>query len=201
MKQHDVRSHLPHQLIHDVYVLLDDGDRRALAHTNLTPLEFNLLLQLDLEQGQRLTDVGAKLLCVKSTITRLVDRLERDGLVRRNPDPDDRRAQRLILTPRGAAVRAEALAMHNAAVERRMNLLDPEEQEQLTRLLLKLRDGLAADLAAQQAVEAETWLFPPSLQILCLCSNGILHDTAALTTGKIACISFDWRWVGWSGLR
>ncbi|WP_322512932.1 MarR family transcriptional regulator [Chloroflexus sp.] len=156
MKQHDVRSHLPHQLIHDVYVLLDDGDRRALAHTNLTPLEFNLLLQLDLEQGQRLTDVGAKLLCVKSTITRLVDRLERDGLVRRNPDPDDRRAQRLILTPRGAAVRAEALAMHNAAVERRMNLLDTEEQEQLTRLLLKLRDGLAADLAAQQAVEAET---------------------------------------------
>jgi hypothetical protein len=37
-----------------------------------------------------------------------------------------------------------------------MSLLDEEEQEQLTRLLLKLRDGLAADLAAQQAVETES---------------------------------------------
>lgn len=135
-----------HRLIHDIYVLMDDGDRRVLAPLNLSPLEFAVLQQLDLEQGQRLTDVGAKLLCVKSTITRIVDRLEREGLVVRTPDPDDRRAQRLLLTMRGAAIRIEALTTHTSAIERRMSVLSHEEQQHLRVLLTKLRAGLQADL-------------------------------------------------------
>jgi MarR family 2-MHQ and catechol resistance regulon transcriptional repressor len=138
---------MQHRLIHKIYVLLDDGDRRALDETKLTPMEFAVLQQLDHEHGQRLTDVGAELLCVKSTITRLVDRLEADGLVLRTPDPTDRRAQRLILTPRGARVREMAMALHSAAVERRMSHLSPDEQSQLYDLLGKLQAGLQADLA------------------------------------------------------
>lgn len=149
-------AHQQHRLIHDIYVLLDDGDRRVLDITHLTPLEFAVLQQLDTSHGRRLTDVGAELLCVKSTITRLVDRLEADGLVLRTPDPDDRRAQRLLLTARGVAVRSEAMAMHDAAVERRMGLLCPEEQRQLSSLLEKLRAGLRADLThAEERVEVE----------------------------------------------
>jgi DNA-binding MarR family transcriptional regulator len=132
--------------MHDIYVLMDDGDRRVLAPLNLSPLEFSVLQQLDMEQGQRLTDVGAKLLCVKSTITRIVDRLEREGLVLRTPDPDDRRAQRLLLTTRGAAIRMEALTAHNDAIERRMSVLSLSEQQQLQALLTKLRAGLQENL-------------------------------------------------------
>jgi len=132
--------------MHDIYVLMDDGDRRVLAPLNLSPLEFSVLQQLDMEQGQRLTDVGAKLLCVKSTITRIVDRLEREGLVLRTPDPDDRRAQRLLLTTRGAGIRMEALTAHNAAIERRMSVLSLNEQQQLQGLLTKLRAGLQENL-------------------------------------------------------
>jgi len=132
--------------MHDIYVLMDDGDRRVLAPLNLSPLEFSVLQQLDMEQGQRLTDVGAKLLCVKSTITRIVDRLEREGLVLRTPDPDDRRAQRLLLTTRGAGIRMEALTAHNDAIERRMSVLSLNEQQQLQGLLTKLRAGLQENL-------------------------------------------------------
>jgi DNA-binding MarR family transcriptional regulator len=39
--------------------------------------------------------------CVRSNITQLVDRLEADGLVRRVEDPEDRRAVRAVVTPRG----------------------------------------------------------------------------------------------------
>ena len=39
--------------------------------------------------------------CVRSNITQLVDRLEKDGLVRRRPDPADRRSVRAALTPAG----------------------------------------------------------------------------------------------------
>ncbi len=135
-----------HRLMHDIYVLMDDGDRRVLAPLNLSPLEYAVLQQLDMEQGQRLTDVGAKLLCVKSTITRIVDRLEREGLVLRTPDPDDRRAQRLLLTTRGATTRVEALTAHNSAIEQRMSVLSLDEQEQLQALLTKLRAGLQENL-------------------------------------------------------
>jgi MarR family transcriptional regulator, 2-MHQ and catechol-resistance regulon repressor len=139
-------AHEQHRLINDVYVLLDDGDRRVLAAADLTPLEFAVLRRLDTDAGQRLIDVGAELLCVKSTITRVIDRLERAQLVTRTPDPNDRRAQRVTLTLQGIVVRDQAIDLHNQAVERRMNCLSTDEQALLSDLLAKLRDGLAADL-------------------------------------------------------
>lgn len=139
-------AHRQHRLIHDIYVLLDDGDRHVLEATRLTPLEFAVLQRLSTDKGRRLTDIGTELLCVKSTITRLVDRLEVEALVQRTPDPDDRRAQRLLLTTKGVAVRDRATVLHNASVERRMGLLAPDEQATLQRLLEKLRDGLQSEL-------------------------------------------------------
>jgi MarR family transcriptional regulator, 2-MHQ and catechol-resistance regulon repressor len=140
-----------HRLLHDIYILLDDGDREVLETTGLTPLEFAVLQRLHSDQGRRLTDIGAELLCVKSTITRLVDRLEADGLVRRTPDPDDRRAQRLLLTTRGVDVREQAILLHSTAVERRMAVLDQAEQQQLRVLLEKLRSGLRCNLHVRAA--------------------------------------------------
>ncbi|NJN16389.1 MAG: MarR family transcriptional regulator [Oscillochloris sp.] len=131
-----------HRLIQEIYVLLDDGDRRVLDGVKLTTMEFALLNRLHHEQGQRLTDIGAELLCVKSTITRLVDRLEMAGLVQRTPDPDDRRAQRLVITEHGEVVRSRARALHSNAVERRLGVLSPDEQHRLYDLLAKLRNGL-----------------------------------------------------------
>lgn len=153
-----------HRLIHDVYVLLDDGDRRTLENVQLSMLEFAVLRQLDTSEGRRLTEVGGTLLCVKSTITRVADRLERNGLVVRMPDPDDRRAQRLLLTPHGVEVVERAIALHDQSIERRMNLLTNEEQRQLTSLLAKLRTHLHDDLKQLPAgemvddnVNAESW--------------------------------------------
>ena len=143
-------AHRQHGLIHDIYVQLDDGDRRVLQGMQLSPLEFAVLQRLDGVQGRRLTDIGTELLCVKSTITRLVDRLEADGLVLRTPDPDDRRAQRLLLTPHGIELRDEAVRHHSAAVERRLGVLDAADQALLSELLEKLRAGLQHDLAQQE---------------------------------------------------
>ncbi|MCU0491103.1 MAG: MarR family transcriptional regulator [Chloroflexaceae bacterium] len=138
-----------HRLIHELYVLVDDGDRQVLAEQQLSPLEFAVLQQLDADNGQRLTDVGALLLCVKSTITRVMDRLERDGLVLRTQDRDDRRAQRVVLTAKGVYIRNEAVRLHAASVESRMAVLTPAEQRQFLalagRLATGLRDGLHPD--------------------------------------------------------
>ncbi|MFQ3661602.1 MAG: MarR family transcriptional regulator [Chloroflexaceae bacterium] len=135
-------------MFHDIYVLLDDGDRRVLRGFNLSPSQFAVLILLDGQAGWRLTDLSERLLVDKSTITRIVDRLESAGLVRREADADDRRVQRVVLTVQGRETRDQARAAHERSIERRMSALDADEQRQLRELLTKLRDGLQADLVA-----------------------------------------------------
>ena len=55
--------------------------------------------------------------CVRSNITQLIDRLEKDGLVRRRPDPEDRRGVLAALTPAGT--RAYARGMRAVAQAQR----------------------------------------------------------------------------------
>ena len=60
---------------------------------------LNLLAEA--KQPLPLSELAKIQKCVRSNITQLVDRLEKDGLVRRRPDPDDRRGVLAELTPAG----------------------------------------------------------------------------------------------------
>ena len=135
-----------YRMIYDIYVLLDDGDRQVLRSFNLSTSQYAVLLLLDAEQGWRLTDLSERLLFDKSTITRIIDRLEHAALVRRIADPADRRVQRVVLTAQGGTLRDAARAAHEHSMERRLGVLNPEEQVCLRSLLGKLRDGLQAEL-------------------------------------------------------
>jgi len=137
-------------LIHDIFVMLDDGDRRLFNRFGISLPQYRVLKLLDLEDGQRLTSLSDTLLRAKSTITRIIDQLERDGLVQRTSDEEDRRAQRVILTPTGASLLAQARIEHARSIERRFgSSLTAEEQRAFSTLLDKLHDGLVADLGAQ----------------------------------------------------
>jgi DNA-binding MarR family transcriptional regulator len=67
----------------------------------LTPQQGQLLCVL-MAQPYGMTELGAMLGLAKSSLTGLVDRTERNGLVRREPDPRDTRAVRVALTPQGS---------------------------------------------------------------------------------------------------
>lgn len=140
-----------YRMIHDIFVLMDDGDRRVLRAWNLSTSQFAVLLLLDAEEGWRLTDLSERLLFDKSTVTRIIDRLEQASLVRRIADPGDRRVQRVVLTEQGRERRDGARAAHERSLEHRMGALDADEQRHLRALLAKLRDGLQAEL--HRAVE------------------------------------------------
>src|SRR5256885_1341923 len=56
-----------------------------------------------------LSELAQRQHCVRSNITQLVDRLEKDGLVRRRPDPDDRRGVLAALTPAGEQAYAKGM--------------------------------------------------------------------------------------------
>jgi DNA-binding MarR family transcriptional regulator len=80
----------------------------ALAAVNLSLARFGVLEQLALAEAPlALSELAARLSCVRSNVTQLVDKLEADGLVRRVDDPADRRSVLAELT-------AEGLRRHEA---------------------------------------------------------------------------------------
>ena len=85
-----------------------------------------------------LTQLAEQLSCVKSNITQLVDRLEADGLVRRESDPKDRRTRRATLTPAGRKACRAGLKIQQAAEENLLRKLTAAESQTLAGLLAKI---------------------------------------------------------------
>ncbi|WP_431975722.1 MarR family winged helix-turn-helix transcriptional regulator [Micromonospora haikouensis] len=91
------------------------------VHPDLDQNAYGLLLWLRRSDATRLTDLSARLGISKGTLSRQINGLEALGLVRREPEPEDRRAWRLTLTEEGQrrfdAARATRLAMFRRIVE------------------------------------------------------------------------------------
>jgi DNA-binding MarR family transcriptional regulator len=71
-------------------------------------------------------------------ITNRIDRVEAEGLVKRLPDPNDRRGTIVRLTPKGRALADRAIKLHFAALTEALSDIDPSERNQLAKLLSKL---------------------------------------------------------------
>jgi DNA-binding MarR family transcriptional regulator len=85
-----------------------------------------------------LSELAARQKCVRSNITQLVDRLEADGLVRREPDPDDRRSIRAVLTTEGAARQEAGEREVERVRESFMNSMRSSDRAALERILKSL---------------------------------------------------------------
>ena len=94
----------PHFTLSILHAAQAIGDQleEALGGVGLSMAKQSALTQLA-QAGEPLTlsELAARLTCVRSNITQLVDRLEADGLVRRVDDPADRRSVRAELTSLG----------------------------------------------------------------------------------------------------
>lgn len=100
------------------------------TRVGISHAEFEVMLRLSWAEGQRLRlqDLDARAIMSRSGISRIVERLEKSGLVSRETAPEDRRGAYAVLTRKGQAEFAEALRGHVALV--RQNFLglysDPE---------------------------------------------------------------------------
>ena len=72
------------------------------------PSHSAVFAHIEVEGGTRLTTLAARANMTPQAMGELVDDLERRGYVLRQPDPEDRRAKRIVLTPRGVACVAAA---------------------------------------------------------------------------------------------
>ena len=77
---------------------------RALAPLDLKIAQLDVLMNLYRHPGMSQHDVARRLLVGRSNITMLLPQLEKQGVLRRESDPKDRRVMRLYLTPAGEAL-------------------------------------------------------------------------------------------------
>ena len=82
------------------------------------------------DNGLRMQELEERSLFTRSGLTRLVDRIEAAGLVRREPVPGDRRGVRVVLTPEGRRRHDAAFVEHMRVIEREFGgRLTPAEQQ------------------------------------------------------------------------
>jgi MarR family transcriptional regulator for hemolysin len=86
-------------VISDVGRLLRTYADHKARHFGMTRAQWAVLLRLERHEGLKQSDLAEILDIQPITLTRLVDRLCDNGLIERRPDPNDRRAKRLYLTP------------------------------------------------------------------------------------------------------
>jgi len=105
---------------------------------------FDVLAHLDFagSNGLSTSQLASRLLASKGNITRLLDRMEQDGLIRRRQNEADRRVSVIYLSEPGAALFAEMAPAHEHWCQEIFGRIGGRQKDQLIRLLRTVRDGL-----------------------------------------------------------
>jgi DNA-binding MarR family transcriptional regulator len=121
-------------LTNQIARFLTNSLAQALQPLGLAPAQFATLLQLWREEGLTQRDLVARLQIEQATMASTLDRMERDGLIRRQPHPQDGRVQSIILTPRSRKLQAAAQRAATEVNQNALSVLNSQEQEQLLTL-------------------------------------------------------------------
>jgi DNA-binding MarR family transcriptional regulator len=109
-----------------------DAELEAAHRLPLTSYEVLIQLADAPERKMRMCDLADSVLLSRSGMSRLVDRLERDGLLQRAACPNDARGAYAVLTDEGAELLAAARPTHHEGIRRSfLSHFEEEELEQL----------------------------------------------------------------------
>jgi DNA-binding MarR family transcriptional regulator len=135
--------------VHSALVKALDAELLAEYDLPLTSYEVLINLQAAPDKRRRMAELADGVLLSRSGMTRLVDRLERDGLLVRDQCADDGRGTFAVLTDKGEALLAEARRTHLDGVrERFLDHFTEAELRQLGALWNRVVPG-AADLSGR----------------------------------------------------
>jgi len=107
------------------------------------PSEFKVLVTIkhganDEKTEMKVSEISQLLQVTSPTVTQIINILEKDGLVERTIDPDDRRAVKIRLTAAGIEVTDKARKNFSKTFTGLIDYLGEEESEQLAELLTKV---------------------------------------------------------------
>jgi DNA-binding MarR family transcriptional regulator len=117
-------------------------DQRS-AEVGVTRPQWRVLARLKREPGLRQVELAERLDMEPITLCRIVDRLEEAHLVERKPDPSDRRAWRLELTPEAGPLVKRLRALANDLAGEATDGIEEEELDVIRKKLGAIRANLA----------------------------------------------------------
>lgn len=104
----------------------------------LNPTEFAVLELIYNKGEQPIQKIGEKVLIASSSITYVVDKLEKKKLLERKPCPGDRRITFAAITAKGTELMNEIFPQHKTAIQEILSGLDTNEKENMIQQLKKL---------------------------------------------------------------
>ena len=105
----------------------------------LTPTQFSVLETLYSKGDLRIQNLIDSILATSGNMTVVIRNMVRDGWIKRETDPDDRRACIVSLTEKGRKKIIEVLPDHIRNVQKVMSVFSEEEHKQLQTLLKRLK--------------------------------------------------------------
>ena len=125
-----------------------NASRLFFSRWDLSPSQFNILKLLSADREMTQIELSRHLITHRSNVTGLVHRLEKRGLVTRNPVPGDRRAYHVKLTPAGQRLLGEILPEYRERTDEALGRI-PLKQLSLLKQQLKSIEETASILAAE----------------------------------------------------
>lgn len=116
--------------------------RIASAGFELTPGEARALLSIGHRSGCRQNEIAEKMGVEPMTMSGYIDKLESLGLVERMPDPTDRRARNVILTPKAEPMLAEVRKLAKYLLSDMLVELNEDQREALRNALVAAKTAL-----------------------------------------------------------
>lgn len=140
---------MPHVLEDDIGYLLA-RTHRSMRHALIARLEplgitypqFQVLNALCEQDGISQTVIAQKVNMNPSVLARILDRMERAGLIERVEDPEDLRAKRVMVTARGCALQAEFAPQRDAVLMQAITGMADEEVRGLKQRLNTIYDNV-----------------------------------------------------------
>ena len=122
------------------------GFEKLMGRYNLSQGRFLILVVMNRQPEERTSPsvLAEKIGVTRATMTRLIDGLERDGLIRRTPHKKDRRRQEINLSSRGRTLLEEILPDYWSRIDTLMQGLNETEQQTMLTLLAKVAGGIPA---------------------------------------------------------
>ncbi len=113
----------------------------------VTRPQWQVLFALARNEGARQRELADYLDLEAISLSRMIDRMTDSGLVERQPDPHDRRAWRLFLTPKGTALRDELATIGRRVEAEALAGIDEAAADNLRQALTRIRCNLTPGTA------------------------------------------------------
>ena len=122
------------------------ADQRA-RQFGISRAQWSVLVRLDRSEGLKQSELADLLDLQPISLTRLLDRLADNGLIERRPDPNDRRANRLYLTPAARPMLEQLSKLGEDVMEIVLEGVDAEMRDFMLRDLDIMKDNLRSAIA------------------------------------------------------